>query len=83
LNEKYFLYGEEPDLFLKFSQFGYECRLDPRVQVIHFRDRSLNTRPVFHRYLHRLRAGYNIGHALITGYLRLVRANLPHDKRSE
>jgi len=29
LNEKYFLYGEEPDLLLKFKRYDYQVRLHP------------------------------------------------------
>ena len=43
LNQKYFLYGEEPDLFLKFRRYGFECYLLPAVAVIHYRERSLMT----------------------------------------
>ncbi len=72
LNEKYFLYGEEPDLFLKFKRWGYEARLHPGVEVVHYRDRSLNTLPNVKRLLRRLQALYNIGDALFRGYLGIV-----------
>ena len=72
LSEKYFLYGEEPDLFLKFKRWGYEARLHPGVEVVHYRDRSLNTLPIAQRYAKRLRALYNIGDALFRGYARIV-----------
>jgi GT2 family glycosyltransferase len=76
LSEKYFLYGEEPDLFLKFKRWGYEARLHPGVEIVHYRDRSLNTLPVAQRYAKRVRALYNIGDALLNGYWRIVSAKL-------
>ncbi len=76
LNEKYFLYGEEPDLFLKFKRHGYEARLHPGAEIVHYRDHSLNTLPVAQRYAKRLRALYNIGDALFRGYSRIVLARL-------
>lgn len=74
LNEEYLFYGEEPDLFLKFKLHGYECRLHPGVEVVHYRDRSLNTLPVSERLKRRVRGGYNIADALINGYLRIALA---------
>ncbi|MBI3362243.1 MAG: glycosyltransferase family 2 protein, partial [Chloroflexi bacterium] len=76
LNEKYSLYGEEPDLFLKFKLYGYECRLHPGVEVVHYRDRSLNTLPPGSRLIKRLRGAYNIADALGRGYARIIRARL-------
>jgi GT2 family glycosyltransferase len=76
LNEKYFLYGEEPDLFLKFKRYGYECRLHPGVGVIHFRERSLRKLPLSQRWLRKLQAPFNIGDALIRGLVNLVVARL-------
>jgi GT2 family glycosyltransferase len=70
LNEKYFMYGEEPDLFLKFKRHGYECRLHPGVGVIHQRENSLNTLPTSVRQRIRLQAIYNITHALLNGYYK-------------
>jgi GT2 family glycosyltransferase len=72
LNENYFLYGEEPDLFLKFKRWGYESRLLPTVEVVHYRDRSLNSLPMARRWAHRLRGLVNIGDALVRGYARLA-----------
>lgn len=74
LNEKYFLYGEEPDLFLKYKRFGYECRLLPQVEVIHFRERSIHKIPTFKRMMLKLRGLYNICDALVAGSLPLLAA---------
>ncbi len=72
LNEKYFLYGEEPDLFLKFWRHGYACRLLPRASVIHNRERSLKTVPFASRLSFRLRGGLNIADAVLRGMLALL-----------
>ena len=72
LNEKYFLYGEEPDLFLKFRRNGFECYLLPNVAVTHYRERSLMTRPVRQRLQIRFRAGWNIADALINGWANIL-----------
>ena len=75
LNEKYFLYGEEPDLFLKFRRFGFECFLLPAIAVTHYRERSLMTRPAFQRLQIRFLAAWNVADALINGW-----ANILHDR---
>jgi N-acetylglucosaminyl-diphospho-decaprenol L-rhamnosyltransferase len=72
LNEKYFLYGEEPDLFLKFWRHGLECRLLPSVSVIHNRERSLGTVPFLSRLRFRLLGGLNIGDAVLRGLSNLL-----------
>ena len=72
LNEKYFLYGEEPDLFLKFRRHGFECYLLPGVGVIHYRECSLMTRPVSQRLQIRFRAAWNIADALIHGWANIL-----------
>jgi N-acetylglucosaminyl-diphospho-decaprenol L-rhamnosyltransferase len=72
LNEKYFLYGEEPDLFLKLKRQGYECRLLPGVSVVHSRERSLATVHPVQRLRFKLRGGWNIADALWTGFSRIV-----------
>jgi N-acetylglucosaminyl-diphospho-decaprenol L-rhamnosyltransferase len=72
LNEKYFLYGEEPDLFLKFRRYGFECYLLPNVAVIHYRERSLMTRPVLQRLKIRIHAAWNIADALIHGWANIL-----------
>ncbi|NUM43186.1 MAG: glycosyltransferase family 2 protein [Anaerolineales bacterium] len=81
LNEKYFLYGEEPDLFLKLKRFGYECRLHPGEAVIHHRERSLNTVPSLKRLRFRVRGWLNILDALINGYFQLLLANLQNRRK--
>lgn len=72
LNEKYFMYGEEPDLFLKFKRFGYNCYLLPNISVTHYRERSLKTTHIFRRLLIKLQAAWNIADALITGSTRIL-----------
>jgi N-acetylglucosaminyl-diphospho-decaprenol L-rhamnosyltransferase len=72
LNEKYFLYGEEPDLFLKFRRHGFECYLLPGVGVIHYRERSLMTRPISQRLQIRFRAAWNVTDALIHGWANIL-----------
>ena len=71
LNEKYFLYGEEPDLFLKLKRYRYECRLHPGAEVIHLRERSLNQLPVIQRGLIKFQALLNISDALVNGLINL------------
>jgi len=80
LNEKYFLYGEEPDLFLKFKRFGYECRLHPGVEVIHFRERSIGQLPAIKRYLIKIRAFFNISDALMNGLTGLILDNFSREQ---
>jgi len=72
LNERYFLYGEEPDLCLKLRRLGYECRLEPRTWVVHRRESSLSTwtRPA--RLGVRLKGLLNIADALLRGYAGLL-----------
>lgn len=72
LTEKYFLYGEEPDLFLKFKRHGFECYLLPQVDVTHYRDKSLNTVPLPQRLRLRIRGFFNIIDALIIGWWRIL-----------
>jgi GT2 family glycosyltransferase len=72
LNEKYFMYGEEPDLFLKFRRYGLDCYLLPNVAVTHYRERSLMTRPVLQRLELRLLAARNVIDALIHGWARIL-----------
>ena len=71
LNEKYFLYGEEPDLFLKFIRYKYECYLLPNVSIVHYRERSIGKVETQERLLIRLLAVHNIVHALINGWGRI------------
>jgi GT2 family glycosyltransferase len=72
LNEKYFLYGEEPDLFLKFRRYGFECYLLPNVAVTHYRERSLMSRPALQRLEIRFQAARNIADALIHGWANIL-----------
>jgi GT2 family glycosyltransferase len=72
LNEKYFLYGEEPDMFLKFRRYGFECYLLPNVAVIHYRERSLMTRPALQRLGIRFQAARNIADGLINGWASIL-----------
>jgi len=72
LNEKYFLYGEEPDLFLKFRRQEFECYLLPNVGVTHYRERSLMTRPASQRLQIRFLAAWNVTDALIHGWTDIL-----------
>lgn len=72
LTEKYFLYGEEPDLFLKFRRFGFQCYLLPQVDVTHYRDKSLNTVPLPQRLRLRVRGVLNVIDALTIGWTRIL-----------
>jgi GT2 family glycosyltransferase len=72
LDEKYFMYGEEPDLFLKFRRYGFECYLLPNSAVIHYRERSLMTVPVLQRLQIKVRAVWNVEDAFNTGWARIV-----------
>lgn len=72
LNEKYFLYGEEPDLFLKFRRYGFECYLLPTTSVTHYRERSLMTVPLLQRLQIKFQAVWNIMDALITGWAAIL-----------
>ena len=72
LSARYFLYGEEPDLFLKFWRHGFDCRLLPYVSVIHNRERSLGSVPLLPRLIFRLRGGLNIGDAVLRGLSNLL-----------
>lgn len=72
LNEKYFMYGEEPDLFLKFRRYGFECYLLPNNAVTHYRERSLMKVPAWSRLQIRFRAVWNVMDALINGWARII-----------
>jgi hypothetical protein len=67
LNERYFLYGEEPDLFFKFMRYGFECRLVPSATVVHGREHSLRTVSVPRRLWFKARGLLNIVDAVIRG----------------
>jgi GT2 family glycosyltransferase len=72
-SEKYFLYGEEPDLFLKFKEQGYQCHLIPSTHVIHHREHSIRTLSTWPRTFLKLSAVFKICHALLIGSVRIVR----------
>jgi hypothetical protein len=72
LTEKYFLYGEEPDLFLKFKRYGFQCYLLPHVDVTHYRERSLKTVPLLLRLRIRIQAILNVIDALAVGWSRIL-----------
>jgi N-acetylglucosaminyl-diphospho-decaprenol L-rhamnosyltransferase len=72
LNEKYFLFGEEPDLFLKLKRYGFECYLLPNIDVTHYRERSLKTIPPSLYLQIKLQAVLNVIDALIVGWSRIL-----------
>jgi GT2 family glycosyltransferase len=72
LNEKYFLYGEEPDLCLKFRRYGFECYLLPNASITHYRERSLMTTPASQRLYIRFLAAHNVVDALIRGWANIL-----------
>ena len=76
LDEKYFLYGGEPDLFLKFKRLGFESQLLPSVEVIHFRERSLGTLTSDRRRRYKLQGVYDTAEALVIGWTRIMRDRL-------
>jgi GT2 family glycosyltransferase len=71
-DEKYFLYGEEPDIFLKFKLHKYKCYLHPFVEVHHLRDQSMKSLPLSKNIQYRLTAVQNIIDALVRGYFRVI-----------
>ena len=80
LNEKYFLYGEEPDLFFKLIRYRYECRLVPAVSVTHARERSLRSVPAFRRARFKLAGVLNITDAVIRGVGNILMDRLTRRK---
>ena len=82
LNEQYFLYGEEPDLFLKLARHGYECRLVHRVSVMHAREQSLRSMPQLRRLSLRLAGGINIADAVVRGVAAILGDKLKGRKAS-
>lgn len=72
LDERYFLYGEEPDLAFKLLRHGYECRLHPGVAVLHRRESSLRSLARRRRLALKARAAVNIADALARGCWRLL-----------
>lgn len=75
-NQKYFLYGEEPDIFLKFKLYNYQCFLQPGVEIIHLRDQSMHTLPFTTHQKYRLNSVRNIADALVRGYFRILQSRL-------
>lgn len=71
-DERYFLYGEEPDIFLKFKLHGYKSYLHPGVEVIHLRDKSIKKLPLIEYIKVRSKAVINIVDALLRGYSRFL-----------
>lgn len=82
LSERYFLYGEEPDLFLKFWRHGYECKLHPGIEVIHFREQSLRTLPSVRRCLVKFWSVFNIGDAILRGCANMMLDRLQEGERA-
>lgn len=72
LNEKYFLYGEEPDLFFKFKRYGYQSYLHPGVRIIHFREKSFALLPKPQKIKLKIIGFKNILDALTKGFLNLA-----------
>ena len=72
LNEKYFMYGEEPDLFLKIKRYGFECYLLPNAAIIHYREHSLKSISNQERLRIKFQAVRNIADALITGWTNIL-----------
>jgi N-acetylglucosaminyl-diphospho-decaprenol L-rhamnosyltransferase len=80
MNESYFLYGEEPDLFLKLKRLNYTALLHPGAVAIHHRERSLTSVPLARRLILRIKGVLNLIHALSTGYFRLLLDKFSHSK---
>jgi N-acetylglucosaminyl-diphospho-decaprenol L-rhamnosyltransferase len=72
LNERYFLYGEEPDLFLKLQRRDYQCWLVADASVTHAREQSLQSVPSIHRLFFKLVGLLNIADAVIRGVVALL-----------
>jgi len=72
-NEKYHLYGEEPDLFLKFKRFNYRCLLLPAVHVIHQRESSMKSLSNREYLAIKMQGSANIMDAFITGWINIIR----------
>lgn len=75
LNEMYFMYGEEPDLFYKFKEHNFTCLLHPSIHVVHFREHSFMTLSLRSRIVLKFSAIFNISHALLCGWKRILRKN--------
>ncbi len=81
-NEKYFLYGEEPDLFLKFKRFNFHCLLIPDVYVIHERENSMRSLSNGEYLAIKIQGSANILDAFVTGWVNIIRdqffQKIPH-----
>ncbi len=77
-DQRYFLYGEEPDLFLKFKRHRYRCYLHPGIEVIHFRDCSIKQLPTRRQLYLKTAAVRNIADALLRGYWHILQDRLKH-----
>jgi N-acetylglucosaminyl-diphospho-decaprenol L-rhamnosyltransferase len=81
-NEKYFLYGEEPDLFLKFKRSGFSSLLLPDAYVIHQRESSMKSLANKEYLAVKVQGSANIMDALVTGWINILRdtisAKLPN-----
>lgn len=76
LNEKYFMYGEEPDLFFKFKKHKYLAYLHPGVSVIHFRERSVKSLPGLKQIKLKIIAFNNVADAVFRGIIGLLQNKL-------
>jgi N-acetylglucosaminyl-diphospho-decaprenol L-rhamnosyltransferase len=72
-NEKYFLYGEEPDLFLKFKRAGFSSLLLPDVHVIHQRESSMKSLAKKEYLVVKVKGSANIMDALVNGWINILR----------
>jgi N-acetylglucosaminyl-diphospho-decaprenol L-rhamnosyltransferase len=75
-NEKYFLYGEEPDLFLKFKRAGFTSLLIPDAHVIHQRESSMKSLSNPEYIVIKLKGLGNILNALVNGWFGILRDSL-------
>ena len=73
-DERFFLYGEEPDLFLKLRRYGHRALLLRATRVVHLRERSIRRLPLGQRWWRRLGAARNITVAVVRGVAALVLA---------
>lgn len=71
-NEKYFLYGEEPDLFLKFKRSGFSSLLLPEASVIHQRESSMKSLANREYLAIKVQGSANILDALVNGWFNIL-----------
>lgn len=71
-DERFFLYGEEPDLFLKLRCYGHRALLLRATRVVHLRERSIRRLPLGQRWRRRLGAAANITVAVVRGVTALA-----------